>query len=103
MKHIKLFETHAVTEGTEPEVLITMNSQTEPGLLKFVNSEPSITSGTWKKKTEDTIVLTSGKVSVAIMGPPNDLRSLPTTGTFKIIMNTGQLKNIDGYIVNLYK
>jgi len=101
MKHIKRF---ALNEDTN-EALMTIDSATEPTILKFTNNK--ITSGTWEKESGKNgmvqILLMSGKVYASFFGPASDLNSLPTMGTFKIDMNSSAGQSFAGHTLHLYK
>jgi hypothetical protein len=101
MKHIKRF---ALNEDTN-EALMTIDSGSEPTILKFVNSK--ITSGTWEKESGKNgmvqILLMSGKVYASFFGPASDLNSLPMMGTFKIEMNSSAGQSFAGHTLHLYK
>jgi len=92
MKHLKIYEEVSNLEGNKPEALLTFDTETNPGLLKFVNNKPSIMKGTWKtvylKEIFDRMylfILTSGKISVAILAPVSDVGDdVPLKGVFKI-------------------
>ena len=83
--------------------LLVIDSEGEPFIAKL--GKQNITKGIWEKNRPDEIKIKPNGISnsFTINGPPNDLNSLPTKGTFTISMNTKSGQSFGGYTLFLNK
>ena len=107
MKHLKIYEEISNLESTEP--LLTMDTEENPELLKFVNNKPPLMKGTWKKLSLEgermyVFNLTSGKINTATLAPMSDISGdFPMSGIFEIERNSKVGQSFGGYTCSLYK
>ena len=107
MKHLKIYEEISNLESTEP--LLTMDTEGNPELLKFVNNKPPLMKGTWKKVSLEgermhVFILSSGKVNVSILASVSDISGdFPMSGIFEIERNSKVGQSFGGYTCSLYK